>query len=141
MKCGFCEDEFDPSRRCDGRSTHGAIRRFCGHACRIAGHIRDTNFMLSFRYWTLVSLGATPKEARAWRSKNVVYEAKLKELQAARATPFSQDMNANTAPTLVPAAYPELEAEVYASLDPLLDRSTMMPSAPEAEELVAESRR
>ena len=48
-------------------------------------------------------------------------------------------MTKHEAKTIRPAAYPELEAEVYHSLDCLLDRDTLMPAASEQEELVAES--
>ena len=41
------------------------------------------------------------------------------------APPFFQVMN--NAITMVPASYPELEAEVYASLEFVCDRSTELP--------------
>lgn len=45
----------------------------------------------------------------------------------------------HTAETVRPARYPALEAEVYASLDCLLDRETLLPAAGEAADLVQES--
>jgi hypothetical protein len=51
-------------------------------------------------------------------------------------------LSMNTMPTLIPAAYPALESEVYRSLDDAdCDRPTLIPPAAEQEELAAESRR
>ena len=119
----------------------GRPRAYCSEECREETRKLRQAEQSRDRYAQLREAGASAAVAMLFRHCGAEFRAKLKELQAAGARPFSQSMNANTAPTLVPAAYPELEAEVYASLDPVLDRDTMMPSAGEAEDLAAESRR
>lgn len=41
-------------------------------------------------------------------------------------------------PTVKPPSYPELEREIYLSLEPETERETLIPSASEAKELAAE---
>ncbi len=60
-------------------------------------------------------------------------------LRRALALPFWRSMSQSK--TIRPQFYPELEREVYLSLEPATERETLLPSPAEAEALAAESRR
>jgi hypothetical protein len=47
--------------------------------------------------------------------------------------------NKNNRPTLIPASYPALEREIYASLDFVTERETLMPDSGEQEDLLSDS--